>query len=61
MKEKACRNCRYITERTNCPACGNTSLSSDWSGYVVVRDPENSNLAKRLNINKPGKYALKVR
>jgi DNA-directed RNA polymerase subunit E" len=61
VKEKACRNCRFMTEGATCPSCGGTNLSSDWSGYFIVRDPETSELAKRLNITKPGRYALKVR
>lgn len=61
MKEKACRNCNFISEANTCPNCGGTSLSNDWTGYVVVLDPENSEIAKQLNITKPGKYALKVR
>lgn len=59
--EKACRNCNYITEGNTCPNCGGTSLSDDWAGYVVIIDPENSEIAKRLKITKRGKYALKVR
>jgi DNA-directed RNA polymerase subunit E" len=61
VKEKACRNCRTITTGSTCPGCGGTDLSSDWAGYVIIRDPENSKLAERLNITKAGKYALKVR
>jgi len=30
-------------------------------GIVVIVDPENSLIAQKLNINKAGKYALKVR
>lgn len=61
MTEKACRNCNFIGEASTCLNCGGTSLSDDWAGYVVVLDPENSEIAKRLNITRPGKYALKVR
>lgn len=61
MKEKACRNCNLLTEANTCPNCGGASLSNDWTGYVVVLEPDNSEIAKRLNITKPGKYALKVR
>jgi DNA-directed RNA polymerase subunit E" len=46
---------------TVCPICKGTSLSDDWSGYAIILDPKNSTIAKRLNINQPGKYALKVR
>lgn len=61
MTEKACRNCNFVTKGSTCPVCGGASLSNDWSGYVVVLDPENSEIAKRLNITQPGKYALRVR
>lgn len=61
MIEKACRNCNFITEGNTCSVCGGAQLSNDWSGYVVVIDPENSEIAKRLNITQPGKYALRVR
>lgn len=61
MSLKVCRNCNFITESSTCPNCGGASLSDDWAGYVIVLDPEGSEIAKRLNIIKPGKYALKVR
>jgi DNA-directed RNA polymerase subunit E" len=44
-----------------CPVCNSSDLSGDWSGYVIVLDPEGSAIAKRLNIKQGGKYALKVR
>lgn len=43
------------------PAAAGTTMSDDWAGYTIVIDPDNSEIAKRLNITKPGKYALKVR
>ena len=61
MNVKACRNCNFVTEAHACPNCGGASLSDDWAGYVVVLNIEESEIAKRLNITKPGKYALKVR
>jgi DNA-directed RNA polymerase subunit E" len=56
----ACKTCFSITEAERCPNCGG-ELSKDWQGYVVVLDAEKSEIAKRLNIKKPGSYALKVR
>lgn len=61
MSEKACRNCHAIVNGNVCPICKSSSLSDDWSGYVIVIDPKNSAIAKRLNIDQPGRYALKVR
>lgn len=61
MKERACKNCNSIATGNVCRACGSTALSADWSGYVIIRNPEDSLIAKKMNITKPGKYALKVR
>jgi len=61
MTKKACKNCHRIVEGKTCPACKGSSFSDDWTGYVVVVDPENSEIAKKLNITQPGKYALRVR
>jgi DNA-directed RNA polymerase subunit E" len=36
-------------------------MSRDWSGYVVILDAQESQIAKKLGIKKEGKYALKVR
>ena len=68
-KLKACRDCHYLTDEAVCPNCKSTNLSTSYTGVVVVlpgRDPhedprKSSYVAERLNIDKPGKYALKVR
>ncbi|MEA3293421.1 MAG: transcription elongation factor subunit Spt4 [Euryarchaeota archaeon] len=61
MPDKACRECHRIVSGSSCAVCSSSSLSPDWSGYVVILDPNGSNIAKRLNVTLPGKYALKVR
>jgi DNA-directed RNA polymerase subunit E" len=60
---KACRRCKSLVPReaTRCPVCGSTDLTEDWEGVIVVIDPEKSQLAKKLEITRPGRYALKVR
>jgi len=60
-KPRACKNCRYITNEQKCPNCGSDSLSKDWSGYIIIVDPKNSEIAKALKIEKEGKYAVKVK
>jgi DNA-directed RNA polymerase subunit E" len=44
-----------------CPNCKSTSLSEDFTGVVIVLNPEVSEIAKKAGITKPGRYALKVR
>ncbi len=60
---KACRKCKSLVPReaTRCPVCGSTDLSDDWEGAIIVLDPEKSRIAKSLGIEKPGRYAIKVR
>ena len=58
-RTQACRNCRTLTTEKSCPACGSTNLTPSWKGIVVILDRE-SQIAKILNINKEGKYALYV-
>ncbi len=58
---RACKKCRKIyDELKTCPEC-NEKLSENWKGVIIVVDPENSEIAKKLNITKPGKYALIVK
>jgi transcription elongation factor SPT4 len=56
---KACKICHVLTENDICPNCA-LPTSKRWRGYVIIRDPNSSQVAKRMNITKPGKYALKV-
>ncbi|MCS7115289.1 MAG: transcription elongation factor subunit Spt4 [Nitrososphaerota archaeon] len=61
MSEKACSVCHIITSGNTCPKCKTASLSDDFSGLVIIFDPENSMIAKAMNIREKGRYALKVR
>jgi DNA-directed RNA polymerase subunit E" len=49
-----------LTEKNICPKCS-VPTSKRWRGYLIIRDPPNSQIAEKMNITKPGKYALKVR
>ena len=56
-----CRQCHRVVEGEACTVCGSPMLTQDWAGYLVIIDPEHSEMARRLNIKLPGRYALKVR
>lgn len=58
---KVCRVCHHVVEGDSCMTCGSTNLSEDWAGYLYIVDPKNSEIAKKMNIDMPGRYALKVR
>lgn len=59
-----CRECHRVLDGGDlqqCPHCGSTSLTEDWAGYVVIAHPERSEIAREMDVDEPGKYALKVR
>ena len=56
----ACKNCHCLTKEKVCPHCA-VPTSKRWRGYVIIEDASNSQIAEKMNIKKPGKYALKVR
>ncbi|MFX0194726.1 MAG: transcription elongation factor subunit Spt4 [Candidatus Hodarchaeota archaeon] len=59
---KACRDCHRIIETgAMCDQCKTHNLSTSFDGMVIIVDPENSRIAKKLNIRIPGRYALRVR
>ncbi len=59
-KEKACKNCKLIYEGAVCPNCGKKNISETFKGKVEIINPEKSELAKELKINKKGLYAIKI-
>ncbi|MFA6268931.1 MAG: transcription elongation factor subunit Spt4 [archaeon] len=61
LKEKACRNCRFIVEEgAVCPNCNETTFTTFWRGYVVIINPEQSEIAKKMGITRRGKFALRL-
>lgn len=60
---KACIKCKLVVESsvTVCPNCGSKEFTNNWSGLVIVIDPENSSIAQLLGIKKAGRYAIKIR
>jgi DNA-directed RNA polymerase subunit E" len=62
-KPKACKKCKRILtpDATKCFYCGSEELTKLWKGEVIIIDPENSYIAKKLNIKEPGVYAVKMR
>ena len=51
-REKACRECRRVVDsESKCPVCEGTAFTTFWRGYVVIADPENSEIAKKMGIS----------
>jgi DNA-directed RNA polymerase subunit E" len=58
--EKACKNCKLIYEGNSCPHCAKKDTSDNFKGKVEIINPEKSELAQHLKINKNGVYAIKT-
>jgi DNA-directed RNA polymerase subunit E" len=58
---RACRNCKHLTNEQICPVCKGNEFSDDYSGLLIVLDPEDSLLAEKLKTEEEGAYALKIR
>ena len=58
---RACRNCKSLTEENICPVCKGTEFSDDFSGLLIILDPDHSILAEKLDTTSAGTYALKIR
>ena len=60
----ACSECHLILDTDEnpdqCPRCPSAPVTTDWQGYVVILEPVRSEIAQKLNIERPGNYALKV-
>jgi RNA polymerase subunit RPABC4/transcription elongation factor Spt4 len=60
-KEKACLNCKAIYIGNSCPKCGETPSSDSFKGIIHVFNPEDSELANKLEIHKEGEFAIKTK
>lgn len=60
---RACKSCRYITYQGDktCPKCNGTELTEKFSGMVLVLDAEKSEIAKLVQLNAAGTYAIRLK
>ena len=59
-KDKICNSCRIFVEGSECPICRNSNFTSDYKGLMFIIDPNNSVVAKELDLNMKGKYAIRT-
>lgn len=58
--KKACKKCKILVEGEKCPLCQGTHLIESWKGRVIILKPEESEIAKKMNIKQKGTYAIKT-
>lgn len=61
VKKKVCKKCKIFVSGDSCPICKGKKFSTNYQGRVNVLDPEKSDIAKKMDIEKKGDYAIKVR
>ena len=54
-----CPKCKRILSTSTCPVHKDAKLQENWKGRIIIVEPENSDLAKKIEKSEPGEYALK--
>jgi len=50
-----------IFEGEKCHSCGGNDATDSFKGRVIIFNPEESEIAKRIKMGKKGTYAIKTR
>jgi DNA-directed RNA polymerase subunit E" len=61
MKKKVCKKCKIFVEGETCPVCKRNAFSTNWQGRIYFMDVANSTIAKKINVELKGEYAIKVK
>ena len=62
VKERACKVCKTIyLEGEKCPNCESKEYTEGFKGKIFVLDAKKSEIAKNLNIETNGEFAVKTR
>ncbi len=60
MKKLACKKDKMLTTGNQCPLCKGEALTQSWKGRLFILNPEKSLVAKKVEIESEGEYAIKV-
>ena len=58
-KEKACKECGFITTEKECAKCGSKTFADKFKGTAVILDSDRSTVSEKLSKTESGKYAMK--
>lgn len=61
MKKKVCKKCKIFVDGEVCPICKKNSFSTNWQGRLYFLDTSKSTIAKKINVELKGEYAIKVK
>ena len=61
-KPKACKICNAIYEGgEKCPKCDSRESIEGFKGRIIIKNPEKSEIAQKLNLKNKGEFAIKTR
>lgn len=62
LKDVACKVCKTIyDDEEKCPKCGAKESTDSYKGKIFVLNKEKSEIAKNLNLDSEGEFAIKTR
>ena len=61
MARKVCKKCLVFVQGPECPICKGNQFSTNWQGRIAITDANKSGIAKKIEIDVKGEYALKAR
>ncbi len=59
MAKKSCKTCKRLVTGDHCPFHPDAKLIESWKGKIIVLNPENSEIAKKMKIQDKGEYAIR--
>ncbi len=59
--KKACKKCKLFVDGPTCPICKANQFTDVWKGKIYIKDAAHSEIAKNLNIDQKGEYAIKLK
>ena len=60
MARKVCRKCKIFVDKDKCPVCNESDFTEIWKGRIIILNSEKSEVAKKINVNVNGEYAIKT-
>lgn len=61
MKRKVCKKDKIFVDGELCPICKGHNFATNWQGRLYIVDSDKSTIAKKVNAEVKGEYAIKVK
>lgn len=58
-KKKVCSSCGYFSDEKNCPLCNSNKFDDGYKTLVLIVNPKESYIAKKVKIEQKGIFGVK--